>query len=706
MAPVVIDLISSSPCSSKGASPTSPPPPPPPPPPQQLQAASSVPSVAGLDHESDTRTKSSANEGVRNLATQKRCSMGTGIELNWSDFDEIDDSAFDLLDEPQPKRRKIPDPEAGLQAPFDLSASHRSASVTKLPPLTYNQRPPPKRRELEPITFTSSLGEPQPKSRSRTPSPSSKHCESAQKAIQVEHDDPFLSDPFETPRQPVKQSMARRAVSFDPFMSSSPTRCSKAQDRANITKPCRPGLAKRPDAQPKQGCELDPFTDSPSSPKRAAGTHDALICIDDSSEASSKSSDDELPSIMDMDLTKPRAQSPMRRTQSDTTWSSHKPPKKARAPKKATTTRPKQTAAEREAEKENKRREREQLKAEKMVEKHRLAALAEVNKLRTDKKVSTPEMIVDLPSGLDAGLQIQIAQMLQGLGVEHTTWSCPNHSMIKWRRKVISKFNQDMGRWEPIPQRIAQEEIALVIFVAEEFVSLALQGALPERVAEIQRQNGRKKLIFLLQGLTAWSRKNRSIRNRKFTSGVRAADDVSAAAASSSSSSRPSKARAAAAAEYVSEDIIEDAMLSLQVEHGILLHHTTVTIETAKWVINFTQHISTIPYRKQRDQATSVAGFCMESGQVRTGDDAQSTYLRMLQEIVRITGPIAHGVAGVFKTVTELVHGLEEGGPETLAEVKKVANKDGALTDRNVGQAVSRRVHRVFTSTDENSTDV
>ncbi|KAG5934096.1 hypothetical protein E4U59_006424 [Claviceps monticola] len=699
MAPIVIDLISSSPCPSKGASPTSPPPP------QQLQPASSVPSVAGLDYESDTRTKSSANEGVSNLTTQKRCSMGTGIELNWSDFDEIDDSAFNLLDEPQPKRRKIPNSEAGLKAPFDLSASHRSASVPKLPPLTYNQRLPPKRRELEPITFTSSLVETQPISRSRTPSPSSKHCESAQKAIQVEHGDPFLSDPFETPRQPVKQLTARRAVSFDPFMSSSPTRSSKAQDRANITKPCRPGLAKRPDAQPNQGCESSSFTDSPSSPKRAAGTHDTLICIDDSSEASSKSSDDELPSIMDMDLTKRRARSPMRRTQSDTTWSSHKPPKKTRAPKKTTTTRRKQTAAERETEKENKRREREQLKAEKMVEKHRLAALAEVNKLRIDKKVSTPEMIVDLPSGLDAGLQIQIAKMLQGLGVEHTTRSCPNHNMIKWRRKVISKFNQDMGRWEPIPQRIAQEEIALVIFVAEEFVSLALQGALPERVAEIQHQNGRKKLIFLLQGLTAWSRKNRSIRNRKFTSGVRAADDVSEAAAASSSS-RPSKARAAATAEYVSEDIIEDAMLSLQVEHSILLHHTTVTVETAKWVINFTQHISTIPYRKQRDQATSVAGFCMESGQVRTGDDAQSTYLRMLQEIVRITGPIAHGVAGVFKTVTELVHGLEEGGPEILAEVKKVANKDGALTDRNVGQAVSRRVHRVFTSTDDNSTDV
>jgi crossover junction endonuclease EME1 len=49
--------------------------------------------------------------------------------------------------------------------------------------------------------------------------------------------------------------------------------------------------------------------------------------------------------------------------------------------------------------------------------------------------------------------------------------------------------------------------------------------------------------------------------------------------------------------EYVDEDLVEDALLRLQVMHGTLIHHTAAMIETAEWIVVFTQHISTIPYR-------------------------------------------------------------------------------------------------------------
>ncbi|KAG5982315.1 hypothetical protein E4U55_002063 [Claviceps digitariae] len=689
MPPHVIDLISSSPRPSHDASSGSRPPPP-----SQKNAASFVSDVASIHHDT----------GIQ--------STDTRIRTKGAILDEIDDSIFDLLDEPQPKRRRVLEPNGGRKESFESLVNQRSESNPnpnpKHPPLLSHDRPLSERLPLEPIEFTSSLEQISPKrgmslTAEKQLSPYSKRSEPAKGVNILEYDDPFLSDPFNSPQQLVsgKQSMSRRAMSCDPFMSSSPPRTAAAHGQSNGTKSYTPGLSKGPGMKAHEADDLDPFGDSPSAKKRAADSvRDDLICIDSSSESSHHSSEDELPSIMEMDLTKRRPRSPMRRTQSDTTWSTRTASRNTHVPKLS---RPKKTAAEREAEKENKRREREQLKAAKAVEKHRVAALAEVNKLRTDKKVSTPEMIVDLPSGLNAGLQVQIQEMLQGLGVEHATWSCPNHNMIKWRRKVTSRFNEDMGLWEPIPPRIAEEEIALLIFVAEEFVSLALQDALHKRIADIKRQHGRKKLVLLLQGMTAWMRKNRSNRNRKFTSGVRAAGDETAAAASSSSSTT-SKARAAA--DYISEDIIEDAMLSLHVEHGILLHHTAAPVETAKWVVNFTQHISTIPYKKQKDQATSVAGFCMESGQVRTGDGVQDTYVRMLQEIVRITAPIAYGVAAEFSSVTKLVQGLQDGGPEVLAAVRKTTNKDGAMSDRTVGQAVSRRVHKVFTGTDEDSTDV
>jgi len=98
--------------------------------------------------------------------------------------------------------------------------------------------------------------------------------------------------------------------------------------------------------------------------------------------------------------------------------------------------------------------------------------------------------------------------------------------------------------------------------------------------------------------------------------------------------------------------------------------------------------------------------FCMESGQVQVGNGARDTFVKMLQEMTRITAPIAHGIIAEFPTVQKLVAGLQEGGPLVLADLRTMANKDGAFADRRIGPAISKRVHTVFTSRDEGRDDV
>lgn len=193
-------------------------------------------------------------------------------------------------------------------------------------------------------------------------------------------------------------------------------------------------------------------------------------------------------------------------------------------------------------------------------------------------------------------------------------------------------------------------------------------------------------------------RKNRNIRNRQFAAGVRLQQEDSQAPAG--------RRRNNEQASYIDEDVVEDAILHLQVEHDVLIHHTAIPLETAQWISIFTQNISTIPYKKQKDEDTAGARFCMDSGQVKTGENTQDTYVRMLQEIFRVTAPIAYGVASEFSTVTKLVEGLEARGPNALEGLRKSANKDGAYSDRMIGQAVSKRFYKIFTGTDETSTDV
>lgn len=379
-------------------------------------------------------------------------------------------------------------------------------------------------------------------------------------------------------------------------------------------------------------------------------------------------------------------------------------------------------AAAREAEKLKKQREKEESKEQRRLEKERAAALAEVNKVRTDKKVSTPEMIVDLPSSMNPSVRLQVEALLEDLNVKHYPYASPVNNVVKWRRKVKARFNEDEGYWEPIPaERIETERHAMVIMPAAEFVELALglKGSdLESHVLQMQRHYDGDQLIYMIEGLTPWMRKNRNVRNRQFQSAVRNAGadaEADAAGASGAASATPPSSQAPPGRRrkdpkpppaYIDEDQVEDALLQLQVQHGVIIHHTAAPIETAQWVSVFTQHISTIPYRRQRDAANESAGFCMDSGQVRTGDNAGDTYVRMLQEVARVTAPIAYGIAGQYPSVGQLVRGLEAEGPLALEAIRKSANKDGAFTDRTIGQAISRRIHKVFTGRDVTSTDI
>ena len=96
----------------------------------------------------------------------------------------------------------------------------------------------------------------------------------------------------------------------------------------------------------------------------------------------------------------------------------------------------------------------------------------------------------------------------------------------------------------------------------------------------------------------------------------------------------------------------------------------------------------------------------MESGQVRSGDGAADIFIRMLQEMTQITAAVAYGIAAEYPTVRELVGVLERDGPLALQDCKKTANKNGAFTDRRVGPSISKRLHKMFTGTDEWSLNI
>ncbi|KAL8638772.1 MAG: hypothetical protein Q9228_004107 [Teloschistes exilis] len=353
-------------------------------------------------------------------------------------------------------------------------------------------------------------------------------------------------------------------------------------------------------------------------------------------------------------------------------------------------------------EKEEDKERRRLLKEEQAREKQKEKDRAEANKLKLDKKLSTPEMIVDLPISIDGStVDTQIRETLKNIGVEVTSYQSHVPNLIKWRRKVEYRLDPTTGfREKLLTKEIDIEKHVMYLMSANEFVEVATADAngdgqtLDQHVRHIRNAVNDCIPIYLIEGLDVWMRKNRNARNRNYQAAVLGQSDSHAQERSKSEANGASK-RKGQRPKIIDEDIIDDALLRLQVVNNCLVHHTAVTTETAEWVMHFTEQISQIPYRQE--QMTRESMFCMDSGQVKCGKDAEETYINMLMVNVRVTAPIAYGIAERYPNVVKLAQGLQEKGPLALEHLKKAANKDGSLADRNIGPAIiERREMKLF----------
>jgi len=67
---------------------------------------------------------------------------------------------------------------------------------------------------------------------------------------------------------------------------------------------------------------------------------------------------------------------------------------------------------------------------------------------------------------------------------------------------------------------------------------------------------------------------------------------------------------------------------------------------------------------------------------------------------------VARGIHKGYPSVQRLAQGFQEDGEFVLEDLRKSANKGGELADSRIGPAISKRLYRIFTSTDPSTMDV
>jgi crossover junction endonuclease EME1 len=442
--------------------------------------------------------------------------------------------------------------------------------------------------------------------------------------------------------------------------------------------------------------------------------------------------------------------SPMSKTTSKVAKSSdgRDAAKEARALERATAKAAKDR--EREEEKERKRL----AKARKAQEKQEAANVAEVNKSKTDKRVSVAEMIVRMSTSLEGtSVGNQVLEYMEHLEVETAFFeeqvdlsdgdqgAACHGNLVAWRRKATARYNDNAGHWEPLAEvRIEEEPHIMVHLTAADFAGLVAPDARRNRpdstisekamtenidrhVSCLRRRYRDCKPIYLIEGLEAFLRKNKTVKNRAYAAVVLSQQlplggGGSSSALPDSSQARPppppkkksrnktNKAPTAPDYSFIDTELAESLLLYLQLHHAVLIHHTASPADTAFWIRTFTEHISTVPYRRERMSLNDAgAAFCMDVGQVKTGDDARDTYVKMLQEVQRVTPAMAYGIANRYPNVRALVEAFRDEGRLVLEDVRKGANRDGAVTESRLGPAVSKRLYKVFMGKNEWCTD-
>lgn len=348
------------------------------------------------------------------------------------------------------------------------------------------------------------------------------------------------------------------------------------------------------------------------------------------------------------------------------------------------------TKAQREREKQAEKDRKAKLKEEKAKEKQLASDLAQANKSKVDKKESTPEMIIDMDSSLEGtSVGNQAVEYMKRLGVEYTFFTSSIRGIVKWRRKVKATFNDALGYWEPCAQHIKPENHVLCVLTAQDFVDMVIASESSDEGSSNMNDNGLErhvqkikgthpgcKPIYLIEGLAIWMRKNHNARNRAYQAEVRRQftndnnnNDNNPNPPPTSNSRKNANTNKPETTPPVADDTIEDALLHLQVTHASLIHHTAAAPETAEWLKTFTEHVSTIPYRLEVMQGNDSA-FCMDVGQVKTGEDRTDTFVKMLQEVNRVTASMAYGIVERYPGVGDLMEGLKRGGPGLLEDVK------------------------------------
>lgn len=376
-------------------------------------------------------------------------------------------------------------------------------------------------------------------------------------------------------------------------------------------------------------------------------------------------------------------------------------------------------AAEREMKKREKEQEKVQKAAERETKRQKKEQQKELNlmnqKKRMTRQTAIQELIIKCHPKLvddeDWGKYMK-QEVFEGLSVEnkipefgYQSYLIGNSHVLGIERRVISRYDKTRDMFIPIPERIEPEPTIIVLCKAVDYARLILSDdgkSLEEHIESIMDQHPRRKIIYIIQGALELVRKVANRKNQEMRAKIR---EITNGTNGTSKKSKKKGNNTTNKDSILDElggldsSILEQSYIKLEVKYGFRLIHATGVVDAITWVTELLHDIGTDYYKRVKTDAGQGSAIG-EEVRVKCGNNMREVLINSLEQVKFVTPSIATNIADVYKNIYKLSVDLSnESTPG--AGVNELANlSKGSKAGQRIGPSLAQTLRTLLHSSD------
>lgn len=346
--------------------------------------------------------------------------------------------------------------------------------------------------------------------------------------------------------------------------------------------------------------------------------------------------------------------------------------------------------------------EREARRLAKEQEKQRKAAATEVGRATKpahclkyvtvvlDFRLLEDESSLEVVS--DALRQAEIRSEVRTLSVERT---------VCWNRTALSLDQEDCT----LAREQVEESDVLVLLPWDQFLCLVAsekqdpgvrtQPSLGEHLLSIQGVYPGKHLSYVVYGLEKYFKKEKSRVNAQYRALVLGSQQATGR--------KTKKPGGAYEGPSLTRKDIQEAVVPLQLDHGVTFATKETPQELAEYLVKFTRALAERPHREAKQ---SRPFHRLAPGSLSKHDSLRRTWQAQLEQFAGVSRDVAEAIVSRYPAPRLLLQAYQAcehkaAGQSLLADIQ-VRRGAGVLeSTRRVGSAISGRIYRFFVASDQ-----